>query len=98
MDTPGFPSYCHYTIRTDKRDALREGLDKLGIDTKVYYPLALHLQIVYEYLGYKPGDFPVAESLQDKVLSLPLYPEMTEKQVEYIAESIRKVINEENNR
>lgn len=76
----------YYTIRLKhsrlKRDELRKHLESKGIQTMVYYPLSLHLQEVYRYLGYKKGDFPQSEQAQEQVLSLPMYPELSDGQIE----------------
>jgi len=85
--------FNYYTIRlrTKKisRDRLREYLTAQGIATAVYYPLSLHLQEVYKSLGGKPGDFPESEQAQEEALSLPIYPEISEKQVEEIVSAIK---------
>jgi dTDP-4-amino-4,6-dideoxygalactose transaminase len=72
------------------RGELRRYLDSKRIQTAVYYPLSLHLQEVYNYLGHKPGEFPQSELAQEQVLTLPMYPELSEKQIEKIAEVISK--------
>lgn len=77
-------------IQTEKRDALRDFLAANGVDTKVHYPIPIHLQDSAAYLGYKQGDFPVTERHTRTMLSLPVFPELTDAQVEYVAEqSIR---------
>jgi dTDP-4-amino-4,6-dideoxygalactose transaminase len=80
------PSANYYTIRlrnhSIERNKLREHLSSKGIDTAVYYPLSLHLQEAYVSLGYRPGDFPESELAQEQVLSLPMFPELTEEQIE----------------
>jgi dTDP-4-amino-4,6-dideoxygalactose transaminase len=84
-----YHTYHQYTIRVDaeKRDALRSYLKEQGIGTSVYYPLPLHLQKCFDYLGYREGDFPESEKASKEVLSLPMYPEIEKnKQVE-VAES-----------
>jgi len=86
------PSCNYYTIRLSgtrlSRDELRTHLESQGIQTMVYYPLSLHLQEVYKYLGYNPGDFPESERAQGEVLSLPMYPELNEEQIEEIVNHI----------
>jgi len=82
--------YHQYTIRTDKRDSLSDFLHKKGIATQVHYPVPLHLQPALGYLGYKKGDFPVAERAAKEVLSLPIFPELMDQEVEYIVSSIRE--------
>lgn len=77
-----------YTILALKRDELKAFLEKKGISTGVYYPLPLHLQEVYRGLGYKEGDMPVAEEISKKAISLPLYPELEEKHIRYIASQV----------
>jgi dTDP-4-amino-4,6-dideoxygalactose transaminase len=81
--------YHQYTIRTDRRDELREHLKQAGVATAVHYPMPLHLQPAFQYLGYAEGDFPVAEEMSARVLSLPVYPELTDDQVEYVADTVK---------
>jgi dTDP-4-amino-4,6-dideoxygalactose transaminase len=78
-----------YVIRSKNRQKLAEYLTEKGIETSVHYPTALPNLPAYRYLGYKPTDFPVATELQDQILSLPMYPELTEELIKYIADSIR---------
>jgi len=89
----------YYTIRLKdsrlNRGELRKYLESKGIQTAIYYPLSLHLQEVYKYLGYKPGDFPESEHAQEEVLSLPMYPELSRKQVEDIVKTIREFLGGE---
>ncbi len=82
--------YHQYTIRSPQRDALRAHLTAAGIATGVYYPLPLHLQPCFEYCGGKRGQLPVAERAAAEVLSLPIFPELTTEQVDYVIETIRK--------
>ncbi len=86
-------SYGAYTIRSLQRDSLQEYLTKKGIGTKVYYPLPLHLEKVHKGLGYKKGDFPVAEKASRDVLSLPIYPELSEDDIKLVAGEIGKFVN-----
>jgi len=83
-----YHTYHQYVIRTKDRDKLREFLDERGASTAVYYPLPLHLQKCFSYLGYKEGDFPVTEKAAHEVLALPIYPELTTDQQDYIVSSI----------
>ncbi len=78
-----------YAVLTDRRDALQQHLAERGVPTIIYYPLPLHLQKVYADQGWKPGDFPVAESLAKRILPLPMYPELTDGQVDYVIETVR---------
>ncbi len=80
--------YNQYTLRTRSRDKLREYLREQGISTAIYYPLPLHLQECFKDLGYLRGDFPGAEKASGSVLSLPVYPELTNSQQEYIVEKM----------
>ncbi len=82
-------TFCIYTIRVRERDKLRDYLTRKGIGTRVYYPLSLHLQEVYAHLGYKRGDFPVSEKASGEVISLPMYPELKEEQIELVAREIK---------
>jgi len=83
-------TFCIYTIRVPQRDKLKDYLTRRGIGTRVYYPLSLHLQEVYAHLGYKRGDFPVSEKASEEVISLPMYPELEEEQIELVAREIEK--------
>ena len=82
--------FHQYTIRTKNRDGLKEYLKKKGIPTMTYYPIPLHLQPAFKYLDYKEGDFPEAEKAAKEVLSLPVYPELTQKQQNYIVRKIKE--------
>lgn len=75
------------TIQNEKRDELKEHLESKDIPTMIYYPLPVHLQEAYLYLGYKKGDFPEAEKLASSVISLPVHTELEEDQLTYIAEN-----------
>ncbi len=77
-----------YVIRHPHRDALMRFLTEKGVVTLIHYPLPLHLQKAYAYLGYKKNDFPQAERIANEILSLPMYPEMTKEMVEYIVDMI----------
>jgi dTDP-4-amino-4,6-dideoxygalactose transaminase len=77
-----------YVIETDRRDEMRQRLSAAGIDTGLHYPVPLHLQKVYTSLGYARGDFPVAERLSDRCLSLPMFPELTDSQIQYVCDNI----------
>jgi dTDP-4-amino-4,6-dideoxygalactose transaminase len=95
-EAPGsYHCYNYYTIRLKaglNREALQKGLSAKGVSSMVYYPISLHLQDVYAAQGGRKGDFPVSEKAQDEVLSLPIYPEMTEEQVAQVAEAIKQVV------
>jgi dTDP-4-amino-4,6-dideoxygalactose transaminase len=80
--------YHQYVVRTPMRDALREYLAKREIETAIYYPLGLHEQKSFAYLGYKRGDFPRAESAARETLALPIYPEISREAQRYVVNSI----------
>ncbi len=84
--------FHQYTIRVlnGKRDMLKEYLQSLKIPSMIYYPVPIHLQRAYQYLGYSKGDFPVTERLCDEVLSLPICPELDREQTDYIISSVLK--------
>ena len=81
--------YNQYTIRTDRRDALQEHLKAREIGTAIYYPIPLHLQQCFAYLGYKPGAFPESERAAKEVLSLPVYPELSQAQQDEVIDAVR---------
>ncbi|MBI3789335.1 MAG: DegT/DnrJ/EryC1/StrS family aminotransferase [Gemmatimonadetes bacterium] len=81
--------YNQYTLRADRRDALQAHLKAKGIGTSIYYPLPLHLQPCFAYLGYRAGQCPEAERAAQEVLSLPVYPELTEAQLAEVASAVR---------
>jgi UDP-2-acetamido-2-deoxy-ribo-hexuluronate aminotransferase len=87
-------SFHQYTIQVpNRRDELQKSLQSKGIPSMVYYPLSLHLQDAYQYLGYRQGDFPVAEKLSQQVLSLPMHTELTDDQLNFIVSAIREFFN-----
>ncbi|MDA8242033.1 MAG: DegT/DnrJ/EryC1/StrS family aminotransferase [Nitrospiraceae bacterium] len=84
--------YHQYTIRSDERDKIQKRLSDDDISSVVYYPIPLHLQEAVGFLGYKKGDFPVAEECSEKVLSLPMYPELEDTAIRRIADIINDVL------
>ncbi len=81
--------FNQFTLRARDRDSLREHLRARGVGHAVYYPLPLHLQPCFAYLGYKAGDFPVAEKASREVISLPVYPELKPSQRERVLEVLK---------
>lgn len=82
-------AYHLYVVRHPKRDDLKKHLEANGVGCALHYPLPLHLQKCYASLGYKPGDFPVSEKSANECLSLPIYPEMTDAQIDRVAEVVK---------
>ena len=80
--------WAQYTIRANKRDELQVNLKNCGIPSAVHYPHPLHLQECFKYLNYKHGDFPIAEKASEEVMSLPLNPFLTAKEIDYISEKL----------
>jgi dTDP-4-amino-4,6-dideoxygalactose transaminase len=82
--------FHQYVIETERRDELQHALKAGGIGSAVYYPVPLHLQPCFAYLGYRKGQLPVAEAAAGRVLALPVYPELTEAQQKAVVEAIRQ--------
>jgi len=85
--------YHLYVIFIDDRDRLQQFLGDKGIATGLHYPMPLHLQKAYEHLGFKEGAFPVTENVAGRLLSLPMYPQLSKEQIKYVAESIKEFMN-----
>jgi dTDP-4-amino-4,6-dideoxygalactose transaminase len=81
--------FNQYTVRSSRRDALQAHLKARGIGTSIYYPLALHLQPCFAYLGYREGQLPEAERATREVLSLPIFPELTRSQQDEVIDAVR---------
>jgi dTDP-4-amino-4,6-dideoxygalactose transaminase len=84
--------YHQYTIRVKDRDAIKKRLDDVKMSSMIYYPVPLHLQAAYKDLGLKAGSLPVSEQAAQEVLSLPMYPELTEEQIRTVAEAVKKAL------
>jgi dTDP-4-amino-4,6-dideoxygalactose transaminase len=89
-DNDKIPVYHLYVIRTDRRNELAEWLKKKGIETRIHYPLPLHLQSAYRHLGYREKDLSVSERLAREVLSLPLYPYLEEDKAYMVIEKVKE--------
>ncbi len=85
-----YHTYHQYVVRAKDRDKLQQFLKTKGVATLIYYPLSLHLQECFVDLDYKEGDFPMSENATQEVLALPIFPEMSESQQEYVVSSIRE--------
>ncbi|TDD82363.1 DegT/DnrJ/EryC1/StrS family aminotransferase [Actinomadura rubrisoli] len=81
-----------YVIRVPRRDEIAGKLGELGVRTGIHYPVPVHLQPAYRHLGHGPGDFPVAESAAAEILSLPMFPQITEEQQRTVADALRKIL------
>jgi UDP-2-acetamido-2-deoxy-ribo-hexuluronate aminotransferase len=84
------PVWYVFSMQCEKRDYLQAFLHENGIGTSIYYPIPAHLQECFKYLGYKKGDFPVAEKLCEKALALPIFIGMNDNLIEYVCENIKK--------
>jgi dTDP-4-amino-4,6-dideoxygalactose transaminase len=97
MVLPGEAAYAKhiyhvYAVRVKNRDALMDSLSKKDVATGIHYPVPLHLTGAYESLGYKRGDFPVAEKCAAEFVSLPMFPELTEEQIRYTCDAIKSSV------
>lgn len=79
-----------FCLRVENRDELQHYLKENGIETAIHYPVALPNMPAYQYRGYNPQDFPVATTYQDQILSLPMFPELTKEQMDYVAQKIKE--------
>jgi len=84
--------YHVYAIRTTQRELLQKKLQERGISTGIHYPIPVHLQKAWKGLGYRKGDFPHSEKAADEVLSLPMFPEMTDEQIVFICKALKQFI------
>jgi dTDP-4-amino-4,6-dideoxygalactose transaminase len=84
--------YNQYVVRVSNRDAVKQHLAGRGISTGVYYPIPLHLQPCFAYLGYRDKSFSISEKACQEVLALPVYPELPEEQIRYVAETLKSAV------
>jgi UDP-2-acetamido-2-deoxy-ribo-hexuluronate aminotransferase len=85
-------AFAQYSIRVKNRDMLQEELKERGIPTAVHYPMPLHLQECFNYLGYKSGAFPISEKVSKDIISLPMNPYLSDMEIEYIVKIIKNEI------
>ncbi len=85
--------YHLYVIRTKKREELQKYLNEKEIFTGIHYPIPIHLLKAYSDLGYKEGDFPITEKYSKEILSLPMFAELTEKEIKYVCKNIKEFFN-----
>jgi dTDP-4-amino-4,6-dideoxygalactose transaminase len=85
-------------VYVEDRDRVRTELEKRGIETAVHYPVPVHLQEAFAHLGYKKGDLPNTERACERVISMPVYAELTEEQVRYAASSLAEIVAQKPNK
>jgi len=84
--------YHLYVVRVQDREAFQARLAEAGIGTGIHYPIPLHLQKAYENLNYKKSDFPVTERVAAEIVSLPMFPQMTNEQLSEVAAKVRELL------
>jgi dTDP-4-amino-4,6-dideoxygalactose transaminase len=87
--------FNQYVVRVSNRDRLRNGLEGKGVGTEIYYPVPMHLQECFAYLGHAKGAFPESEGAAGETLALPIYPELTDEQAGYVVECVRDCLQDE---
>jgi len=85
-------AWAQYSIRVENRETVQSQLKEAGIPTAVHYPMPMHLQECFGYLGYKKGDFPTAEAVSNEIMSLPMNAYLTDEEIEYIALNLKFTI------
>ncbi|WP_320677457.1 DegT/DnrJ/EryC1/StrS family aminotransferase [Prochlorococcus sp. MIT 1300] len=86
--------YAFSSSSISQRDILKEKLEGQGVNTIIYYPIPIHLQDAYDYLGYKKGSLPITEKLCEEVLSLPMFPELASREQQYVVDILREIIGD----
>ena len=86
----GQHNYHLYVVRCERRDELQNWLTDCGVSTLIHYPVPVHLQEAYAELGKRAGDYPVAEECAKQALSLPMFPEMSDAEAEYIGSCVNR--------
>jgi dTDP-4-amino-4,6-dideoxygalactose transaminase len=86
--------FHQYTVRVKNRDVIQKRLADHGVMTMIYYPTPIHLQPIYSGLGYQAGDLPVTETACNEALSLPMFPELMEEQMEYVCDAMRQALKD----
>jgi len=84
VDEKAASAWAQYSVRVKNRDEVQNRLKEVGIPTAVHYPMPLHLQECFEYLGYKKGDFPISEIVSDEIMSIPMNPYVSDDEIAYI--------------
>jgi len=88
VDERAISAWAQYSVRVKNREELQTRLKEQGIPTAVHYPMPLHMQECFEYLGYKKGDFPISERVSDEIMSLPMNPYVANEEIQYICEAL----------
>ena len=84
--------YCYYVVQVQERDQVRKVLEQEGIATGIHYPTPIHLQPACAHYGYVRGMLPVTETLSERIVSLPMYPELTAEQRQLVIDAVKKSI------
>ena len=79
-----YSAYHLFVIEVSYRNSFMRKLNNKGIQTLIHYPVPIHLQECYRYLGYKKGDYPITEKVSDRLVSIPIYPELNENEIKFI--------------
>ena len=98
MRSEGSHVYCYYVVQVPERERFRQALEQEGIGTNIHYPVPIHLQPAYASYGYKAGILPVTEAVSKRIVSLPMYPELTEEQIHLVVETVKNNLVPSNSR